>query len=212
MNRNEHEHHGPIKVYLAVGHYELAGIMTNLLRQELKVKVVGYANTLEKALAELGTIKVDVFILDFRMRQTENVGAIHILRHVSPRLKILITTDGGHEDQQIPSLLAHANGFLYKPFDLVKAVISVSDGKAYFDFSAVHKVLSEPSHAENLQLLTAHEFDFLALVKQGLSTADIAKKLDVETKAIYQLRFRIKTKLGLRSARDIRTIALPDRP
>src|SRR5439155_15140014 len=45
--------------------------------------------------------------------------------------------------------------------------------------------------------------DFLELIRQGLSNAEIAEKWKTDIKAVYQRRFRLKSKLGLRSARDL---------
>jgi DNA-binding NarL/FixJ family response regulator len=122
-------------------------------------------------------------------------------------MKILVLTGGGWANLQVASVLAGAHGFLYKPFtssDLFRAIRLVHEGKLFFDAAALADALSPAAVPQTPSpALTEDERQFLGLVRTCRSTAEIAAALNVSLKAVYQRRFRLKRKLGLRSSKDL---------
>ncbi|MEA2715414.1 MAG: hypothetical protein QOG91_442, partial [Candidatus Parcubacteria bacterium] len=99
----------PTKVYLTINHPEFSSAMAGLLHGRSDLNIVGRANTIQKTLFELQKIEVDVLVLDICMGEEGSLEAVQGIRQLHPKIKILVTTDGGHEDQQVASILARAD-------------------------------------------------------------------------------------------------------
>lgn len=67
--------------------------------------------------------------------------------------------------------------------------------------------LSKFSNSEIRALLTSREIDVLKLVGEGLSTRDIADKLNISTFTVSTHRKNINTKLDIESLREMKIIA-----
>jgi two-component system, NarL family, response regulator DevR len=196
-----------IRVYLTDDDVQFSKFVVDMLGNQPGLQLTGTAGSLETALSELTQIEPDVLVLDLYMGEGETLEAIPDLKQLHSGMKILVLTGGGWEDQQVASILAGAHGFLYKPFttsDLVRAIRVLYEGKAYFDAIALAEALSPAAPAASTTVaVTEEERAFLELLRKGLPTAAIAARLEIGIKAVYQRRFRLKKKLGLRSSREL---------
>ena len=151
----------PIRVYLTDDDDQFAKFVSDMFDNQPGLALEGRAPSLEAALAELASIDPDVLVLDIYMSHGETLEAIPDLKQLCPGMKILVLTGGGWEDQQVASIVAGANGFLYKPFttsDLARAIRIVHEGKVYFDASALAEAslpYSDPSRKPDVSKTTA---------------------------------------------------------
>jgi DNA-binding NarL/FixJ family response regulator len=202
---------GATSVYLAAQDLEFSTGMVNLLRQQPGLSIVGTTDSLEALLADLKIIESDILLLDICLGDGACLEAVQDIQRLRPRMKILVITEGDWQDQQVASILVGTHGFLYKPYkpsELGKAISLLQDGKVFFDSAALSDSLNVP--APNLAAglrLSEEDCQFLELIRQGLSNADIAEKLQIEIKAVYQRRYRLTSKLQLKSARELVTFA-----
>ncbi|MFO1501146.1 MAG: response regulator transcription factor [Verrucomicrobiota bacterium] len=196
-----------IRVYLADDDEQFSLVVHDLLCTQAGVDLIGSSGTIEKTLHDLAATPVEVLVLDLYMPQGETLECIPDLKRTVPEIKVLVVTGGGWNDQQVASILAGANGFLYKPFtssDLAKAIQLVHSGKAYFDYAALAAALSSSgSHSTPSVHLSSEDREFLDLIRQGLTNTAIADQWKTGIKAVYQRRYRLKAKLGLHSAREL---------
>jgi DNA-binding NarL/FixJ family response regulator len=202
-----------IRVFVTDDDAQFLRFASDLLSVRSGMQVVGVARSMEGTLTELRKVTADVLILDIYIDRGDpsekgmSLEAIPDLKLLQHDLKILVVTGGGWEDQQVSSILAGAHGFLYKPFsssDLIRAIRHVHTGKVFFDAAAVEKAVDSPKSSPAEQVpLTAEELEFMDLLRKGLSNLEIAAQLNVGIKAVYQRRFRLRNKLGLRSSREL---------
>lgn len=203
---------GAIRVYLTDDDQQFSVAVGDLLQDQAGIELIGSANSIEKTLSDLASHPIDVLVLDLYMPEGESLEAMTDLRHLVPSIKVLVITGGGWTDQQVASILAGANGFLYKPFtssDLANSIRIVHSGKAFFDFTAVTRALTVPNvlPAVPHDSLSTEDREFLELIRQGMSCTQIAAKWSIGVKAVYQRRYRLKSKLKLHSARDLECLA-----
>jgi DNA-binding NarL/FixJ family response regulator len=85
---------------------------------------------------------------------------------------------------------------------IMNAIQEVATGELYLSDTMKRHLLQSltaPSRTGSLQTLTQREFQVLQLYGQGLSTAEIAEKLNLSRKTIETYNLRIRKKMQLRS-------------
>jgi DNA-binding NarL/FixJ family response regulator len=199
---------GRIQVFLSDDDPQFSMAAAEMLSPDTSIALVGTGRSVEETLAAVSAQKFDVLVLDIYMSDGESLEAVQDVKLMRPGIKVLVITGGGWKDQQVASIVAGADGFLYKPFtssDLAKAIKVIHSGKVFFDASALAEALSCPTcdAAANARSLSAEDLSFLELIRGGLSATEIAARLNTGIKAVYQRRYRLKSKLGLRSAREL---------
>lgn len=184
-----------------------------LLNTHEGIRVVGEASTGKEAIRLATRLDPDVIFMDVRMPELDGIAATkHILgprypaAHV-PRIIMLTTFD--IDDYVYDALQAGASGFLLKdaaPEELVYAVRVVAAGDALLSPGITRKMISQfaaqkprPTHsAAVLASLTDREREVLALISQGLSNSEIAKKLFIAEQTVKTHVGKLLAKIGAR--------------
>ncbi|WP_199430066.1 response regulator transcription factor [Qaidamihabitans albus] len=184
-----------------------AGIRT-VLESAGDMEVVAEAGDGRTAVDQAISHRADVALIDIRMPVLDGLSAIEQLRRRMPALRIVVLTSFGAEPNVLRALRAEVAGFVLKncrPEELVRAVRAVHDGEAYLSPEVTRLVLGmvapvdagrRQAAAERLAALSAGETRVLHLVAEGLSNADIGRRLNMSETTIKTYVSRILTKLG----------------
>jgi DNA-binding NarL/FixJ family response regulator len=152
----------------------------------------------------------DVMVMDARMPRLDGVAATRRIRQAGDRPRILMLTTFDLDEYAFAALKAGASGFLLKdvpPEELLFAIRAVHCGDAVVAPSTTRRLLDRfapmlpadnaPAPSE-LKDLTEREREVLVLVAEGLSNAELAKRLFVSEATVKTHMGRILAKLGLR--------------
>ena len=152
----------------------------------------------------------DVMVMDARMPRLDGVAATRRIRQAGDRPRILMLTTFDLDEYAFAALKAGASGFLLKdvpPEELLFAIRAVHSGDAVVAPSTTRRLLDRfapmlPAQdgpaAAGLEDLTERERQVLVLVAQGLSNAELARRLFVSEATVKTHVGRILAKLGLR--------------
>jgi DNA-binding NarL/FixJ family response regulator len=152
----------------------------------------------------------DVMVMDARMPRMDGVTATRQIRQAGDRPRVLMLTTFDLDEYAFAALKAGASGFLLKdvpPEELLFAIRAVHSGDAVVAPSTTRRLLDrfapmlpagEAQAASELAELTERERQVLILVAQGLSNAELAKRLFVSEATVKTHVGRILAKLGLR--------------
>ena len=152
----------------------------------------------------------DVMVMDARMPRMDGVAATRQIRQAGDRPRVLMLTTFDLDEYAFAALKAGASGFLLKdvpPEELLFAIRAVHSGDAVVAPSTTRRLLDrfapmlpagDTQAASELEELTERERQVLILVAQGLSNAELARRLFVSEATVKTHVGRILAKLGLR--------------
>ncbi|MCP2030996.1 DNA-binding NarL/FixJ family response regulator [Okibacterium sp. HSC-33S16] len=184
------------------------------------IEIVGEAATGPDAVDVVRRLQPDVVCMDVRMPGGDGLTATRAL--VAERgadataPAILIVTTFDLDEYVFGALEAGANGFVLKdtePDELIDAVRRLAAGQGLVDTAVTSRVIAEfarrssgarvvepiaPHDAIALDSLTLREREIVRLLANGLSNAEIATALFVETSTVKSHLTRAMAKIGVR--------------
>jgi DNA-binding NarL/FixJ family response regulator len=174
------------------------------------IEVVGECADGPTAVQLARRLDPDVVCMDVRMPGGNGLAATReIVSAAAPSPAVLVVTTFDLDEYVFGALEAGASGFILKdtePDDLVDAVRRLANGYGLVDQAVTRRVIAEfarrrPAHPPNADAshrLTARETDIVRLLAKGLSNAEIAKELVIETSTVKSHLGRVMAKIGVR--------------
>lgn len=191
-----------------------------LLDSAPDIEVVAEAADGEEAVRLTRAERPDVVLMDVRMPGVDGLAATErILADRSlEATRIVILTTFDLDEYIFDALRAGASGFLVKdtePRDLLQAVRVVHGGEALLSPGITRRLIADyagrprgaPAPSVRLNGLTEREREVLALVGEGLSNEEIARRLVVSPATAKTHVSRTMVKLGVRDRAQLVVIA-----
>lgn len=179
------------------------------------IEVVGEAGDGRAAVAEVGRTRPDVVLMDVRMPGGDGLAATRAIvgerADDAPGPAVLVVTTFDLDEYVFGALEAGASGFVLKdtePDELVAAVRRLAAGQGMVDHAVTRRVIAEfarrtpaaveTAGADLVDRLTQRETEIVELLARGLSNAEIAAELVVETSTVKSHLGRAMAKIGTR--------------
>lgn len=200
-----------IRVVLADDETMIRAGVKAILGTEPSIEVVAEGANGHEAVELVRSHRPDVVLLDIRMPGLDGLAAAAEIRKVRPETAVVMLTTFGEDAYVARALSSGANGFLLKasdPRELIAAVRAVADGAAYLSPTVARQVINQLSgtaYARGeearalLGQLTDREREVLALVGQGLSNAEIARRLHLVEGTVKSYVSTILTRLDAKN-------------
>jgi len=189
--------------------------IAQLLNGQTDMEVIAEAEDAESAMRQLRDQTFELLIVDISMPGLSGLDLIRRIKTKDAQLPILVLSMHDESVYAERALAAGARGFLMKheaTEKLVSAVRKLLGGGVYLSRSLEERmfqtfvggqVVDEP-----LKRLTEREFEVLQLIAQGLTSAQIAKRINRSIKSVEAYRTAIRSKLGAKSTVDLARLAL----
>lgn len=169
--------------------------------------VVGEAENGQQAIRLAGQVAPDVVLMDLRMPGVDGLTAIERINELTDPPSIVVLTTFDADQYVLRALRAGATGFLVKatpPEELIGLVRTAAQGHTVLSPSAARRLvaastegLSARDRARELtRSLTERELQVLACLGEGLSNAQIAKRLYLSEATVKGHVSRMLDKLG----------------
>ena len=198
-----------IKVALADDHVLLRNALASLIDTFENCKVIVQASTGEELInfIKTGTVP-DVILLDLNMPNMDGYETATWIQENAPQVYILMLTMYDTEQAMIRLLQAGVNGFLKKdihPSELKFAIHAVMQSGYYYSHNTTGKLVNlfRKSHDNHHELqkamLSETELCFLKHACSELTYKEIAGNMELNPRAVDNLRDNLFTKLDVKS-------------
>lgn len=198
-----------VRVVLCDDHRDMRAAL-RVIVEAAGVEVLAEAGDGDAAIDAVRAHHPDVVMMDVRMPGRDGIAATTALLRDDPSVRVLVLTTFDTDDVLFGALASGACGFVLKnagPEAITSAVARVAAGDAVLDPAVAKRVFDRfaptgramSDAAEQLTApLTERERDVLWLVAQGMSNAEVARRLGIGEETAKTHLSRVLTKLGVR--------------
>jgi DNA-binding NarL/FixJ family response regulator len=202
------------RVVLADDHTLVRSGLRRILEAQPGFEVVGEAGDGAEALRLARTTAPDVTVLDLNMPGTGGLDVLKDLKAARPAMKVVVLTMHAGREYLARAMKGGADAYLLKDSavqDLVAAVGAVMAGRSYFTPSIqalMAELLRGDPSAPRRATLTDREREVLTWLARGLSSKEVAQRLDISVRTVETHRANLMHKLGVKSVALLIQVAL----
>ncbi|GAB2477849.1 response regulator transcription factor [Promicromonospora xylanilytica] len=190
----------PIRLLIADDHPVVRNGLRGAFADDPGITVVGEVADGRQAVSRAVRGDVDVVLMDLRMPVMDGVEATAELRRRVPDVRVLVLTTFDGETDVLPAVAAGATGYLLKDAgtdELAAAVRAARRGEAVLAPAAAGHLMSQARRPAPA-LLTARELEVLALVADGASNREAARRLFISEASVKTHLLHVYGKLDVR--------------
>lgn len=206
-----------VTVLLADDHPIIRQGLLRLLEAEPDIKVVGEASDGLQAVALAERWKPRVLVIDMMM---PGLNGLEVLRQVKKRLpntlNIVLSMQSA-DAYVIEALKSGASGYILKdsgPGEVLIALRQVLQGQRFLSAKLSERLIdvyiytTEKNISDPYETLTNREREVLQMASEGMTAAEIARRLSLSPRTVELHRARMMNKLGLHGQADLIRYAL----
>jgi len=210
-----------IKVLVADDHNLFRAGIIKLLKENQHIDILGEAENGEEMIRKYFELLPDLLLVDIAMPGLTGLGAVAKIKEKDPTVKALFLSMHEGDEYIYKVLKSGGLGLINKSVlesELIYAIELVYNGKKYFrgvvDEESLNELIREfesntevrfTNQEENINY---REEQILRLVKQGLTSQEMAEKLNLSKKSIDFYRSCLMKKFNLKSAADLMRFAV----
>jgi DNA-binding NarL/FixJ family response regulator len=195
----------PIRILLADDHTLVLAGLRKLVESFADFTVVGEASDGLALIEQAQRLQPDLVVMDIAMPGLNGLEATARLAKALPRVKVLILSMHQSEEYVRQALRSGASAYLLKdaaPMELELGIRAVLRGETYLSPAVSRGVVSD--YVQRLRddpaptnALTPRQTEVLQLIAEGLSTKDIARRLDLSVKTVETHRTQLMKQLAI---------------
>ena len=191
--------------------------VVQLIEQEREFEVAAQAGTAEEALQMAEGDDFDLAIIDVSLQGVSGLELVKQIRERGVEMPILMMSMHDEAFYAERALRAGAQGYVMKQratTEVAAAIRKVLAGELYLSDELSAKLLRRAVEGDlgpeqgGANQLSDRELEVLQLLGQGVSTRDVADRLNLSVKTIESYRANIKRKLDLKNAAELMRFAV----
>ncbi|MCB9230493.1 MAG: response regulator transcription factor [Bacteroidia bacterium] len=200
-----------IRVMIAEDHNLVRKGIKGLISKEEDIEVVAEAENGEAVIGWLGSVEVDLILMDIKMPITDGISATERVKKMFPKVQVL-GLSMFEEDSFITKMLsAGASGYILKTTnreELLEGIRTVAAGGTFFPKEVSEIIMSKYLRKESGKArdrfpeqvdLTEREMDVLKLIADEFTNKEIGDKLFISPRTVDSHRRNIMQKLGVKN-------------
>jgi DNA-binding NarL/FixJ family response regulator len=191
--------------------------LAHIITLDSEMKVCAETRTLAHAKQSLSVMKPDMMVVDAAMEGGAGFSFIESIRSSSPEIAAIVFSPSLDSKTTRFAFQCGARGVIFhdEPHErILDGLNAVASGAHYVSpASTMSAEWTNQSSGKDLptsilNVLSKRESDVFRLLAQGLSVKEIAGKLRIGTTTVETVEGRMKLKLGVKTMRDLRRIAI----
>ncbi|MGP3926795.1 LuxR C-terminal-related transcriptional regulator [Streptomyces sp. 8N616] len=198
---SEEQTQRPLTLLLVDHHALFREGLAEICSAEDDLVVVGQTDTAESAVVAAAQEKPDVVVVDVSVPQPDPAWILRALGRAAPASRAIVFTE--KEEPRLVTRVATAGARAYvlknaTRVEMLSVIRAVGNGRENVLFSGTPRALNN-LHRPVDGLLSRRELEIIALVAQGMTSAQIAANLYISGGTVKRHLTNIYTKLGVAS-------------
>ncbi|MFD2569367.1 response regulator [Spirosoma soli] len=195
-----------------------------LLEQAEGLEIIDEANDGEEALDKLKVHQPDLILMDISLPGMSGIQTTQVVSRLYKNVRVLMLSMHNNEDYILRSVEAGAYGYILKDSssdEMVKAIRTIASGEKYYSSPVASIILSgymqqlkkgdKHGRAERQSKLSNKEKEILQFLVDGMSSREIAEKLQLSVRTVDNHRANMMRRLQVRNAAELVRMAVEDK-
>lgn len=198
------------KLFLIDDHALVRDGLRSLITQQPDLCVVGEAAEVHEALQKIPRLEPDLILLDLTLGTRSGIELLKDLAIQAPGVPVIVVSMHDEMIYAERTIRAGARGYVMKSessHQVIDAIRRVLQGKIFISdhvMASIAKKLGQPKTPNSpVEALSDRELQVFEAIGQGLSTAEIAERMNLSIKTVQVYFARAKEKFGVTSAREL---------
>jgi DNA-binding NarL/FixJ family response regulator len=199
-----------IKILLVDDHKLIRDSWSFILNSDPRFTVIGETSSGEEAIEIASKKKPNIVLMDVNMSPLNGFDATKQIHKISPDSRIIAVSMHTMPAYAKRMLQLGAMGYVTKNSskeEMITAIVEVNKGNRYIcdEVKAIlaDQELDEHADKGDLNDLSRRELDIIKLIKEGLSSREIALQLDISLKTVEVHRYNVLKKLKLKNTASL---------
>lgn len=195
-----------ITILLVDDHKLIRDSWSFILNSDPRFRVIGETSNVDEAVSIAKDKKPGIVLMDINMSPVNGFDGTKLVIKYSPSSKVIGISMHSMPAYARRMLQLGAMGYITKNSskdEMLKAIIEVDEGKKYVCEEVknilAQQELEEDSNKPDMNVLSRRELDIVSLIKEGMSSREIALQLDISLKTVEVHRYNILKKLNLKN-------------
>ncbi|HXS67870.1 MAG TPA: response regulator transcription factor [Candidatus Polarisedimenticolia bacterium] len=206
------------RILLVDDHPLVRRALRQTIDHEEDMAVCGEAEDREDALAAVAGLRPTLAIIDLSLKTSDGLDLVKDIRKKHSNVLTIVLSMHNESFHAERVIRAGANGYVSKqedPAKVIEAIRKVLAGEIYWPEKAIAEVVNRlagrgfsQDNEVSTGRLSGRELQVFELLGMGSTPAQIAEIMDVEVSTVDTYQSRIKEKLSLKGATELRHEAI----
>jgi DNA-binding NarL/FixJ family response regulator len=199
-----------ISILIADDHKLIRETWSYILNNDSRFEVIAECGDSEKAVEMSKAKRPQIVLMDINMTPISGFEATERIRKLSPSSKVIGVSMHSQPAYAKKMLQIGARGYVTKNSskeEMIKAILEVHNGNKYICDEIKNNiselVLEDNKEAPNVNALTEREIQIINLIKEGMSSKEMAQQLNISLKTVEVHRHNILKKLKLKNSASL---------
>lgn len=207
-----------IRVLLVDDHALVRESLSDLLRREVSLEVVGAAASAEQAIELVRQARPDVVLMDVDMPGLTCFDAVRMMQSLAPAARFIILSAHMHDRYIEQALNVGALGYVTKhePAEqVIRAIQAVAAGRCWYSEQVRSRIIFDnnqtrlaPAGKSRSSSLTPRETEVLAYLARGLAKKEIARIMSLSLKTVENHTDHLMHKLDIHDRVELTRFAI----